>query len=59
MIPSITAENIQLEFSHPGDYLRLEADAQRVFDGQIWVSGADVAAGLAEVCSTIEPELAG
>jgi multiple sugar transport system substrate-binding protein len=52
VLAAITAENASWGYSHK-QWGPLQANAQRIFDGQIWKPDADVKAGLDQVCADI------
>jgi len=54
VIPSLKAENFELEYYHPF-YAALDREATVVFDGQVWVEGANIPEAMATLCGNIEP----
>jgi multiple sugar transport system substrate-binding protein len=57
VIPALTSETFGFEYSHQ-NFAPVERNANLVFDGQIWVEGADVQAGLDQVCNDVQPLMA-
>jgi multiple sugar transport system substrate-binding protein len=57
IMPELTSEKFVFEYSH-ANYAAVERNANVVFGGKIWVEGANVKAGLDEVCATVQPLMA-
>jgi multiple sugar transport system substrate-binding protein len=57
IIPVLEAEEFVFEYSHP-NYAPIERNANLVYDGQVWVEGADLQAALTEVCKAVQPLMA-
>ncbi len=57
IMPELTSEKFVFEYSH-ANYAAVERNANVVFGGKIWVEGADVKAGLDEVCGNVQDLMA-
>jgi hypothetical protein len=53
ILPELTSEEFVFEYSH-ANYAPVERNANVVFSGEIWVDGADIQAGLDEVCANVK-----
>ncbi len=57
IIPELVSEKFVFEYSH-ANFAAVERNANVVFSGKIWVAGADVKAGLDEVCASVQALMA-
>jgi hypothetical protein len=57
LLAVVNSEKFVYEYSHK-NFGPIFAQAKPIFDGKIWVEGADVKKGLDEVCAAVGPILA-
>jgi multiple sugar transport system substrate-binding protein len=57
IIPVLEADHFVFEYSHP-NYAAVERNANLVYDGEVWVEGADIQTALTDVCAAVQPLMA-
>lgn len=57
LMPVLQAEEFVFEYSHP-NYAPIERNANLVYDGSVWVEGADIQQALTDVCAAVQPLMA-
>ena len=57
LMPVLQAEDFVFEYSHP-NYAPIERNANLVYDGEVWVEGADIQQALTDVCTAVQPLMA-